>query len=38
MEGEVEPTALPIGDLPRGEDLLLLWSYWIGDGSLYPDT
>lgn len=32
MEGEVDLMALPIGDLPRGEDLLLLWSYWIGDG------
>ena len=32
VEGDVELTAMPIGDLPRGEELLLLWSYWIGDG------
>ena len=32
MEGDVELSATRIGDLPRSEDLLLLWSFWIGDG------
>jgi hypothetical protein len=31
-EGEIELTAMRVGDLPRNKDLLLLWSYWIGDG------
>jgi hypothetical protein len=32
MEGDVELKDLPTPVLPRSEDLLVLWSYSIGDG------
>jgi hypothetical protein len=32
MEGRIDLGAAPISDLPRSEDLLLLWSYWLSDG------
>jgi hypothetical protein len=32
MEGRIDLGAVPISGLPRSEDLLLLWSYWLSDG------
>lgn len=32
VQGDIDLDSMPIHDLPRREDILLLWSYGLGDG------